>query len=358
MLLGKMIRKLHTGCPIYFQTLSIGNHFKQSFSWKSFYLKTLSSHAPSSPSLYFIDHQLISIHKSAFSISTRFTSVPNNKDGTYARSDDQNKAANNNAAEPLLPLQDSLKHSIHNSELSEKPKISEFTKENIATIPNILTASRMILAPVIGYLVLNQNYDIAMILFAFAGVTDLLDGHIARNFPNQASRLGMAIDPLADKLLMTIVTISLTSVDLFPATLMVLIITRDVLLVLSGFALRFFSLPPPKTIQRYFDISLPSAEVYPTFSSKLNTMVQLFAIAASLGAPLVGLEHSVWLKALWILTGVTTVWSGASYAFNGATCFKILEEKRSRGFGMKQIQMVGGVGFSLGVAFVCWKSLY
>merc|ERR1719383_218134 len=171
----------------------------------------------------------------------------------------------------------------------------------------------------------------------------------------------MAIDPLADKLLMTIMTLSLTWADLFPATLTVLIITRDVLLIASGFALRYFSLPPPITLQRYFDISLPSAEVYPTASSKVNTLVQLMAVAASLAAPLASMTDTAALKIMWLFAGVTTVISGASYAYNGASCFKILSEEKNEAGGkrklsMREIQMMGGIGFSLGLAFVCWKS--
>ena len=114
--------------------------------------------------------------------------------------------------------------------------------------------------------------------------------------------------------------------------------------------------------------------MYPTFSSKVNTAVQLLAVAASLAAPLASMTGSQPLQALWVFAGVTTVWSGASYAYNGASCFKILsEENKSDGGGegegggegatgsgrkvsMKEIQMMGGVGFSLGLAFVCWKS--
>lgn len=205
-----------------------------------------------------------------------------------------------------------------------------------------------------------------MVLFCIAGVSDMLDGYIARNFPGQASTLGMAIDPLADKLLMTIVTLSLTWVDLFPTTLAVLFITRDVLLILAGFALRYISLSPPVTLRRYFDVSLPSAEVYPTASSKVNTLVQLVAVAASLAAPLASWStESPLLQGLWALAGVTTVVSGASYAYHGASCFKILSSseeggaagaEKPRQISMRQIQMLGGAGFALGLAFVCFKS--
>ncbi len=76
------------------------------------------------------------------------------------------------------------------------------------TIPNLLSLSRLIAAPFIGYFVINGNFNYALMGFIFAGITDLLDGYIARKF-DQRTVFGTVLDPMADKLLMTIVTISL-----------------------------------------------------------------------------------------------------------------------------------------------------
>ncbi|KAK2792124.1 hypothetical protein FQN51_001919 [Onygenales sp. PD_10] len=75
--------------------------------------------------------------------------------------------------------------------------------ENIYTIPNILTFSRLAAAPVIGYCILNGYDTAALSLFAYASITDLVDGYIARKF-NQQTVVGTVIDPMADKTLMTI----------------------------------------------------------------------------------------------------------------------------------------------------------
>ncbi|KAK5007440.1 hypothetical protein LTR28_005287, partial [Elasticomyces elasticus] len=80
--------------------------------------------------------------------------------------------------------------------------------ENIYNIPNILTASRLIAAPVIGYLVLHDQYGWALALFAYAGITDLVDGWMARRWKLQTV-VGSVIDPMADKVLMTVLTVAL-----------------------------------------------------------------------------------------------------------------------------------------------------
>ena len=77
--------------------------------------------------------------------------------------------------------------------------------ENIYTIPNLLTISRLVAAPVIGYLVLTDQHAWAVGLFAYAGITDLIDGYVARTWKLQTV-VGTVIDPMADKTLMTILT--------------------------------------------------------------------------------------------------------------------------------------------------------
>lgn len=83
-------------------------------------------------------------------------------------------------------------------------KISALSQhENIYTVPNILTFSRLIAAPAIGYLVLHDNHVWAAGLFAYAGISDLVDGWIARKYKLQTV-VGSVIDPMADKALMAI----------------------------------------------------------------------------------------------------------------------------------------------------------
>lgn len=82
-------------------------------------------------------------------------------------------------------------------------KIPLRTHENIYTVPNILTFSRLVAAPLIGYFLVHDYHGAALSLFAYASVTDLIDGYIARRY-NLQTVVGTIIDPMADKLLMTI----------------------------------------------------------------------------------------------------------------------------------------------------------
>jgi cardiolipin synthase len=95
---------------------------------------------------------------------------------------------------------------------AKKPLLKVLTQltphENIYTIPNILTFSRLIAAPVIGYLVLHDYHAWAVGLFGYAAITDLVDGYIARRW-NLQTVVGTVIDPMADKTLMTVLTVCL-----------------------------------------------------------------------------------------------------------------------------------------------------
>ncbi|CAD0099125.1 unnamed protein product, partial [Aureobasidium mustum] len=188
-------------------------------------------------------------------------------------------------------------------------------REQIYNVPNILTASRLIAAPFVGYLVLHEQHKWALALFAYAGITDLVDGWIARKYKLQTV-VGSVIDPMADKFLMTILTVTLSMNGLLPV---------------AALYWRYASLPAPKTFKRYWDFSLPSAEVHPTTMSKYNTFLQLLLIGATLAYPVItadnhhlGIMHDIGLEKLdlaqfmtyfQILVAGTTAWSGLSYAF-------------------------------------------
>jgi len=87
--------------------------------------------------------------------------------------------------------------------------------ENIYTLPNILTLSRLLAAPAVGYMVIHDLHLPAFVLFVYAGVTDLVDGWMARKYGLQTV-VGTIIDPMADKALMTIVTVCLAVKEVLP----------------------------------------------------------------------------------------------------------------------------------------------
>ncbi|KAF9646503.1 CDP-diacylglycerol--glycerol-3-phosphate 3-phosphatidyltransferase [Thelephora ganbajun] len=184
--------------------------------------------------------------------------------------------------------------------------------EKIWTIPNVLTISRILSCPVLGYAILHDNFYVATGLLVYAGLTDLVDGYLARKY-NMGSVLGSILDPAADKALVTTLVVTLTARGLVPLPLGIIILGRDVLLSLSAFWIRWKTLPPPKTFQRYWDFSLPSAEVQPTFISKINTALQLLLMGVTTVSPILAIDITLPLQALqWTVAG-TTIWSGLSY---------------------------------------------
>ncbi|CAG7847204.1 SubName: Full=Related to cardiolipin synthase {ECO:0000313/EMBL:CCA66779.1} [Serendipita indica DSM 11827] len=142
-----------------------------------------------------------------------------------------------------------------------------------------------------------------------------LDGYIARKYKS-GTVLGSILDPAADKTLMTTLVLSLAYKEMLPLPLAVIILGRDVLLSLSAFYYRWISLPPPKTFTRYWDFSIPSAEVRPTQISKYNTFLQLLLMGGTTISPILPFETYFILKPLQWIVGGTTIWSGLSYVFS------------------------------------------
>nr|XP_003476449.2 cardiolipin synthase (CMP-forming) [Cavia porcellus] len=199
--------------------------------------------------------------------------------------------------------------------------------ENPWTIPNMLSMTRIGLAPVLGYLIIEEDFNVALGVFALAGLTDLLDGFIARNWANQKSALGSALDPLADKILISVLYVSLTYADLIPVPLTYMIISRDVMLIAAVFYVRYRTLPTPRTLAKYFNPCYATARLKPTFISKVNTAVQLILVAASLAAPVFNYADSVYLKMLWYFTAFTTAASAYSYYHYGRKTVQVIKDR-------------------------------
>lgn len=208
---------------------------------------------------------------------------------------------------------------------SAPPAQAPALREDLYNLPNILTLSRIAAAPFIGYLVFQDQNAWALGLLAYAGVSDLLDGWIARRW-NRRTVIGTVIDPMADKLLMTALTVALAAKGALPLWVASIILGRDVGLGISALYYRWISLPAPKTFSRYWDFSLPSAEVTPTTISKYNTALQLTLVGLATAAPVVPVDMSSALSILQYVVAVTTVWSGASYVFS-KDAVRILNQK-------------------------------
>jgi len=188
-------------------------------------------------------------------------------------------------------------------------------RENIYTLPNLLTVSRIVACPILAWSILQSDFGLATSLLVYAGLTDLADGYLARRFKMQ-SVLGTILDPAADKALMTTLTVTLAMQGMLPVPLAVIILGRDVVLSVSAFYIRYISLPSPKTFSRYWDFSIPSAEVRPTRISKINTFLQLALMGTTTISPILPMDLGYTLPVLQLIVGSTTVWSGASYIFS------------------------------------------
>jgi cardiolipin synthase len=134
------------------------------------------------------------------------------------------------------------------------------------TIPNILTLFRIFLTPLLIWLLLVHRFPESLLVFIVAGVTDGLDGLIARLF-HQKSKLGAYLDPVADKLLLVSSFLLLGYLEYFPVWLVVIVVSRDVIIILGIASLSFHHVP---------------VEIKPSILSKLNTLFQLFMVFITL----------------------------------------------------------------------------
>ena len=169
----------------------------------------------------------------------------------------------------------------------------------ISQIPNFLTLLRIGATPVLVLLLNDREYDLALLLFVLAGLSDGLDGYIAKRF-GFVTRLGAILDPLADKMLIISTYIMLTVLDDIPFWLMVTVGFRDVLIV-GGYLVL---------------VSLDGdVDMRPSIVSKINTCMQLALV-------IIVLAHKAELWSLPVLINVsiaavlaTTVLSGAHYVW-------------------------------------------
>lgn len=208
-----------------------------------------------------------------------------------------------------------IQDNIRDTRTKVREKVEEvIERENIFTVPNALCIGRIAMSPYLGYVIVQGDYSVAMGLMVAAGLTDMADGYIARNWPGQMSKFGSFLDPLADKTLMATLVVALCYCELMPLWLAVTILFRDVFLIAAAFVIRYRSLPPThRTLAKYFDATHVTAQLAPTFISKVNTAVQLFAVAATLGAPVWNYIDHPALHGLWYLTGATTFAAAVSY---------------------------------------------
>ncbi len=167
----------------------------------------------------------------------------------------------------------------------------------VATLPNLICVLRMALTVPIVLFLAEGRFAATLVLFAIAAVSDVLDGFLAKNF-GWSSELGKILDPLADKILLVSVFVTLAWIGLVPLWLAAAAVARD--LIISFGAIAYLKLFGP-------------VDGRPTLPSKLNTALQLSYVIAVVLRAAFG-DFPEWaVTALGAMVLVTTVISGLDY---------------------------------------------
>jgi len=167
----------------------------------------------------------------------------------------------------------------------------------LLTIPNMITIMRLLLVPAVVLAMLQARWDWAFAGFLVAGISDGVDGFIARRY-NQHSKLGAYLDPIADKLLLVSVFVVMGFIGELPLWLVVTMVSRDALIICAVLLSSVMSHP---------------VEVKPLLVSKANTAIQIALAAVVLGELAFSIHLDPLRPALILLSGVLTVASAAAY---------------------------------------------
>jgi len=166
-------------------------------------------------------------------------------------------------------------------------------------IPNLISILRIFLSVPIVFMLLQHYYGMALLLFAIAGISDGLDGFLAKHY-GWRSRLGGLLDPLADKVLLVFSVLSLGWLGLLPAWLVFVVILRDLVIVTGAFVYNF---------------QVAELDAEPSLISKFNTVVQIvLVLVVVLNQGLFAITPVVIDVLVWI-TLATTILSGVNYVF-------------------------------------------
>ena len=176
-------------------------------------------------------------------------------------------------------------------------------------LPNLISALRIVLVLPLAWFLLQHDFDIALLLVFIAGVSDALDGFLAKYY-GWTSALGSVLDPLADKLLLVVTFLSLGYLALVPAWLVVAVLARDIIIVTGGVA---------------YYVSIGRFDMAPTLISKLNTLMQLVLVFGVVLAQVFDfprmwmIEIGVWIVlATTVLSGIDYVWTWGRSAWRAS----------------------------------------
>jgi cardiolipin synthase (CMP-forming) len=164
------------------------------------------------------------------------------------------------------------------------------------SIPNLITLGRIILVPVVFWLVVSGRFQAAFFTFLIAGISDGVDGYLAKRY-NWQTELGAYLDPLADKLLLVTVFVALGVLGALPSWLVIAVVSRDLLIVMA--------------IVLSWVIGHPVA-IKPHRVSKANTALQIALVALVLADEGFGLG---WNSLRWVVIWATAALTVLSLGF-------------------------------------------
>lgn len=165
-------------------------------------------------------------------------------------------------------------------------------------LPNLISLARLLSVPLIVWMIVNGWMAGALWLFVLAGLSDAVDGFLAKRLACR-TQLGVYLDPIADKALLVSIYVALGHQGHLPSWLVILVVSRDVLIIGGALLIHVFNLNP--------------VPIAPMWIGKLNTLVQI--LLAVLVLAVVGYDipdHGSRDALVW-LTAATTIASGAAY---------------------------------------------
>jgi cardiolipin synthase len=181
------------------------------------------------------------------------------------------------------------------------------------SLPNIITLGRLLSVPLTVWLILVSEFFAAFAVFVAAGVSDGIDGWIAKRW-NQRTELGALLDPIADKSLLVASFVTLGVAGHLPDWVVILAVFRDLLIVGGYILLRLNATTPFKA--------------KPLLISKINTGFQIALVTVALAGLGLGLDIAWLVTSLVYVTGATTVVSGAAYLVRFGRALAGMEEPR------------------------------
>ncbi|EKE72438.1 CDP-alcohol phosphatidyltransferase [Oceanibaculum indicum P24] len=171
-------------------------------------------------------------------------------------------------------------------------------------LPNLISLARIGIVPVVIWALLDGSGDLALWLFLLAGVSDAVDGYLARRF-NARTEFGGYIDPIADKALLMSVYVTLGYLGSLPNWLVILVVFRDMLIVGGVILLQTMG----------YKVAMA-----PLLISKANTVAQVGLVLAVLGGKALAQPDYPWIagwsvEVMTVLVACTTLFSGAAYVW-------------------------------------------